>query len=399
MSTLTFEYQAVDKLGAAKRGSLAAGNEAEAFRLLTAQGLIPLAVSPARALLARGTRFKTRDLSHFTAQLAVLVSARVPIADGLLSIAQQEPNKRLAAVIRSLAAQVEAGTPLADAMSGHSEAFGSVYIETIRAAEKSGNLIKVLEHVAEMLERSEETGQQVKSALMYPLCVVGVLALAVVFLVGFVVPKFGVMFASRGVELPLMTQVLMAAGLSVQTFWYAYLGGVAGVVIAIRQMWRTPRGRAMLDRLLHRIPVIREVLKGLAIGRFTRVLGVSLGSGLGLIEALELAGRATGRPMLIEDVERMSQQVRVGGRLSEVLASCAYLTPFSKRMLSAGEDSGELPRMCALIARHHDRETTFLTKNLATAIEPVLIVLIAGAVLVVALAIFLPMWSMGNLIK
>jgi len=399
VSTLTFEYRAVDRAGAQHRGTTEAPSEAEAYRLVTARGLIPVTIRRAGNRVARAARFNLRDIAHFTAQLAVLVGARVPISDGLLSIAEQEHDPRLAAVIKDLAARIEAGSPLADAMSAHAGVFGDVYVETIRAAERSGNLVKVLESVSEMLERAQEINQQVKSALMYPLCVVAVLVLGLVFLIGFVVPRFGEMFASRGVELPLLTQWLVWVGNGVKQWWIA-LGGVGAVAaLGARRAWRTPGGRLAMDRFFHRVPAVRDVLVGLAISRLTRVLGISLSSGLGLIESLEMAGRATGRPILMDDVERMARQVRSGGRLSAALAGCTYLTPFCKRMMTAGEQSGELPKMCALVARHYDRESAHLSKNLATAIEPVMIVLIAGAVLVVALAIFMPMWSMGSLIK
>ncbi len=402
MSALLFEYRAVDRAGRPHRGSETAPSEIDAYRQVSARGLIPVSIrrrgSGGGSFLSSG-RFRSKDVAHLTAQLAVLVGARIPLSDGLLSISEQEPNRRFAGVIRDLAARVEAGTPLADAMAAQGNAFGDVYIETIRAAEKSGNLPKVLEQVSEMLERGEETAQQVKSALAYPVCVVFVLLLGMTFLMGFVVPKFGAMYASRGVELPALTQLLVTLGDSLQRWWFVHLGAVVGGALGVRQAWRSPTGRIALDRFMHRVPGLREVLVGLAMGRFARVLGVSLGSGLGLIESLELAGRAAGRPTLLADVERMGEQVRVGGRLSEVLAGCGYIPPFGKRMLAAGENAGELPKMCGLIARHYDRETMHLSKQLTTAIEPIMVVLIAGALLVVALAIFLPMWNMASLIK
>jgi type II secretory pathway component PulF len=134
------------------------------------------------------------------------------------------------------------------------------------------------------------------------------------------------------------------------------------------------------------------------VSRFARVLGVSLAAGLGLIESLELAAGASGRPSLAADVQRMAERVRNGSRLCDALTDCGYLPGFARRMLAAGEQSGQVPKMSEVVARHYDRETTHLTKNLGTVIEPVLIVAIAGVVLVVALAIFMPMWDMVKLV-
>lgn len=401
MSTLTFDYRAIDKLGKARRGVTSAANQAEAYRRLVALGLMPLKLSvatPRSNPLAGSGKVGTRELAQFTYQLGVLVSARIPISDGLLSIAGQEKDLKLKALIFDLAKRIESGEQLALAMDAHRKALGDVYVATVRAAERSGNLPKVLEHLSDMLERNLETGRMVRSALMYPVCVITVLTGAMLFLVGFVVPKFAKMFAGRGQKLPSFTEFLMVFGNSVQSYWYLYLLGIAGLVVALRMAWVHPRGRVRLDSLLHRVPYISRILVGLAISRFCRIFGVSLSSGLGLIESLDLAGKASGRPLLLGDVTRMVSQVRTGGHLTQVMGDCDYLTPFTKRMLAAGEQSADLPRMCGVVSRHYDRETGHLTKNIGTVIEPVLIVGIALMVLVIALAIFLPMWDMVKIV-
>ena len=398
MNTVTFEYRAVDRTGVKRDGTARAASEGEVYRQLNAQGLVPLKIAVARAKRVRGGKIKPKDLAHFTSQLSVLVQARVPISDGLMSIAEQESEPRLKAVITDIATRIESGEPVAQAMSAHTRIFGEIYVQTVRAAEATGTLTKVLDHLAEMMERSAETQRQVKGAMMYPACVMVVLAIGVTFLLGFVVPKFADMFASRGVDLPTITKVLMHVGHSIQHYWFLYGGAVAGAIYGFKRMNRSERGRDTLDQVWHKVPFITKLLQGLAISRFCHVLGVSLGAGLNLIESLELAGKAAGRGMLMRDSMQMAERVRTGGRLSEVLADCKYITPFARRMISAGETSGELPKMCAAAARHYDRETQHLAKNIGTVIEPIMVVIIAAVVLVVALAIFLPMWNMVSLI-
>jgi type II secretory pathway component PulF len=397
--TLSFQYKAMDGRGASRRGSIVAGTAQEAYRKIAAMGLTPLAIDQARPGLGQGGRMRSRDISHFTSQLATLMGARIPIGTGLLSIAEQERDPRLKALITDIAGRIESGEPMATALSAHERAFGTVYIETVRAAEKSGTVVKVLDHLAEMLEKEAETRRQVKGAFMYPMCVLCVLAAGVTFLIGFVIPKFSGMFASRGVDLPTITRVLMVLGDSVRGWWWAYLACGVSAVFGVRRAWATPGGRRVIDGMLHRIPVLRELLKGLALSRFSRVFGLTLASGLPLTECLQLAGRTGARPGLERDVGTLIDQVRRGGRLTDALPACPYLSPFARRMLSAGEESAELPKMCGVIALHYERETTHLSKNVAALIEPILIVLIAGVVLVVAVAIFLPMWDMVNLVK
>ncbi len=401
MMAPTFEYVALDKAGARRRGVVTAATKPEAFRKVSGLGFTPLSLRPAATKFSTrlgSSRIKTKDLSNFTYQLGVLVSARIPISEGLQNVAQQETNTKLKVIVMDLAKRIQAGEQLAIAMDVHKDALGEVYVETIRAAEKSGNLPKVLEHLTDMLEKGQEQARMVRSALMYPICVVSVLGLAVLFMCGFVVPKFAKMFQSKSLKLPLATEILMGFGLSLQNYWWAYLIGIALAGVGLRLMWVRPGGRAAIDQAAHHIPYLKSILIGSTISRFTRIFSLSLQSGLGLIDSLELAGKAAGRPLLSRDVQKMVSQVRSGGRLMEVLAGCQYLTPFTKRMLVAGEQSAEIPKMCAVVSKHYDRETGHLTKNLSTIIEPVLIVAIAGVVLLIALAVFLPMWDMAKLV-
>lgn len=399
-ATLSYQYRAMDGRGASRKGNVAASSSQEAYRKIAAMGLTPLAIELARGgVRSRGGRIKARDIAHFTSQLATLMGARIPIGSGLLSIAEQERDPRLKAVITEIAGRIESGEPVATALSSHERLFGSVYVETVRAAEKSGTLVKVLDHLSEMLEKEAETRRQVKGAFMYPLCVLAVLAAGVTFLVGFVIPKFSGMFAARGVDLPMVTQVLIGLGDSVSGWWWAYLAAGAGSVMGLRRAWRTPGGRRVIDGLMHRVPVLKDLLQGLALSRFARVFGLTLASGLPLTDCLVLAGKTGARPGLDRDVAGLVDQVRRGGRLSDAFPGCPYFSPFAKRMLSVGEESAELPKMCGVVATHYERETAYLSKSVAALIEPVLVVLIALVVLVVALAIFLPMWDMVNLVK
>jgi type II secretory pathway component PulF len=394
----SFNYTAVDRHGARCRGVARAATEVDAFRQISAAGLTPVKIRAARG--RRGRRgVGLKDVAHFTYQLSVLIGARVPIGDGLRSIAEQESAGKFREVITQIATRIEAGGGIADAMAEHTEVFGDLYVQTVRAAEKSGNMIKVLEYLSDMLERSIEARQQVRNALMYPACVISTLVLAVTFLIGFVIPQFAKMFAQKNVPLPIFTRLLMWFGESMQAYWWLYLSLLVGSVLFIRRAWRTEKGRWNIEKLLHRVPFLNQILIGMSVSRFARVFGLCLSSGLGLIDALSMAGRSSARPMLIRDTERIIEQVRAGGKISEVLIACEYFPAFAKRMLISGEESAELGRMCGIIARHYERDTQGLTKNIATIIEPVMIVLIAGVVLVVALAIFLPMWNMVNLMN
>ncbi|MCH8270211.1 MAG: type II secretion system F family protein [Planctomycetes bacterium] len=399
MSSGTFSYRAVDEAGNTRRGVSHARTRVEAYRRITATGLTPVKISRStgpRRLKSKGV--KARDVTHFTHQLSVLIAARIPVSEGLRTIGDQEPSAALRRMVLDVATRIEAGEPIADALSAHQTVFGEVYIETIRAAEQSGTLGAVLEYLSEMLERSQDLAHQIRSALAYPFCVVAVLMGAVTFLLGFVVPRFGHMYERRGVELPMLTKMMVLLGDSIQTFWWLYLLGFGIGVLTLRKTWRSSAGRTMIERALHKVPYLSDLLVAVAIARFSRILGLCISAGVNLIDSIELAGRSSGREMLRSDSDRIIRGIQSGSRLGELLEQCAYLTPFVRRMLAAGENSGELPRMCSIVARHYERETTTMTKYLTTVLEPVLIVLVAAVVLVVALSVFLPMWDMVTLL-
>lgn len=400
MNRVLFEYRALDKAGRQQVGQVIALDQSAAIREVRAKGLKPVKISAAKAPRSLGRRgIKPKHIAQFTYELGTLLDAAVPIGDGLHAIAEQESNPSVRAMVRRIAQRVESGSTVTDALREHERVFGPVYIETVAAAEHAGTLRRSLEHLAENLEWQAETGRRINQALMYPAAVTVALGGGTVFLLAFVVPKFTNMFHERGMELPILTKVLDRTGHSLQHHWWAYLGALVASVMIVRAMWMAPRGRLILDRALSTIPYVGRVLGSLGVTRFSRVLGMSLTSGISLIDAIEQAGRASGRPRLIRETQDMARAVRLGGSLRDAMQSSRVLPVFAKRMFTAGEESAELPKMCSVVARHYEREAEHLSKSIGTLIEPVLIAVLTGIVLVIALGIFIPMWDMASLMR
>jgi len=196
------------------------------------------------------------------------------------------------------------------------------------------------------------------------------------------------------VDLPLPTRALLSLSALIVQMWWVVIPAGAIIYLLSRRVRSSSTASLKVDRLLHRVPVVRSLLQSAALSRFAHVFGISLSSGLGLIDCLEMAGHASARPLLLRDASRMAEQVAQGGTLTNVMPACSYLTGFVRRLLSAGEQSADMPGMCQIIARHYDREVRYLAKNISTLIEPIMVVALASVVLFVALAIFLPMWNM-----
>ncbi|MEM7754558.1 MAG: type II secretion system F family protein [Planctomycetota bacterium] len=347
---------------------------------------------------SRRVVLSAQDRVHFTRQLSLLMEAGVPLVEGLHAIAEQEPRAGLQALYQDVTARISSGDSVGAALEAHRASFGGVYVDTVRAAESVGSLGTVLESLAEMLERDDELFRSVRAAFLYPACVSVVLVLAVTFLVGFVLPKFGAMFAARDMDLPAITRILLGASEVVRGYWPGFLGACAVAIWGVVALRRHEAARLRLDALLVRVPVLSMILKGLALARFARVLGVGIRAGAGLITALESAGQAAGRPLLRREVDIVQSTVHSGGRLADGLSDCRYIPAFAKRLIAIGEEAGELPKMLDVIARHYERDVQRLTKTFAALLEPILILVVTGAVLAVAFAIFLPMWSMADLI-
>ncbi len=401
MSTLSFTYHAVDQGGKRRSGRIDATNEQGAFQMLLEQGLTPLKIreSKARLSLLRARRITQQEIATLTREMSVLLEANIPIGRGLLSIAEHEKNPALRDMIFDIASMIESGDKITSAFSRYEHVFGDVYIETLRSAEKTGQIGPVASHLADMLERNIETTQQIKRALTYPLIVVGFVILALSVIVIFVVPKFAKIFEANGVELPLTTRIVRTLGVSMTQYWWVYVLVSAVGIFTLVKAWRSDRGRFRIEKFLHRLPYIGTMFTAVTTARFSRVMSIGLESGIEVIEAIEIAGGSTGRPVFQAECVRMCDRMRSGESLTDVINRAHGLPSFARRLYGSGKDSKELARAGSIIARHYDRQSDHLAKNINTIIEPMITMAMAGIVLLVALSVFLPMWQMISINK
>jgi len=404
VSVSVFEYRATDSGGARTRGRVEAADAPAAIRAVRQLGLTPVSVTPASGGSRAGRgglggRVGLDRVAQFTLELETLLGAGAPIGEGLAAIAAQESDARVRGLATRIAKRVDSGWSIADALREHERVFGPVYLETVAAAERSGRMREALERLAATLERRAETGRKLRQAMLYPATVAVALFSGTAFLLAFVVPKFTGMFESRGVDLPALTRGLDVVGRSVQGWWWVYGLAIIGAAIGGRSAWASSAGRGAIERGLEATPVIGRTLRAVATARFARVLGMGLSAGIELPEAMEQAGRASGSAALSSECREAARRVRSGASLQEAVSGSRRLPVFAKRMLAAGEESGEAPKMCGVIAERYEREADSLCRNMGTLVEPVLIAALTGVVLLVALGIFVPMWDMASLAR
>lgn len=392
----TYQYRAVSREGVRRSGTIQAISEIDASRKLRAEGLAALGIRQARQRSAVFSfqRVTHADIVELTQQLAVLVESRLPLAKGIASIAEHQRKPATREMLESIATSIEAGSSISEAFEPHRRVLGDVYVETLSAAQRSGNLSEVLEHLAEMLERQAETRRELRRALSYPAIVMVVVAIALSVIVVFVVPRFGATFASQGMEMPIVTRMIQSLGSHLRQGWWAYLSLVVGMVAGGTLLWRSTTGRALYERAFLWLPFVRRIVLAVTAARFARVLGIGVGSGLDVIESLEMAGRATGRPLFERETQRMAEGLRRGESMADVLRASQYVPSFAQRMLTTSEDAKGMTRACNIVSKQYDRESGHLTGQIGTLIEPALTLVLAAIVLLVALSVFLPMWQM-----
>ncbi|AEB10910.1 type II secretion system F family protein [Marinithermus hydrothermalis] len=396
---MRFSYQATDASGTQLyQGTLEAGSPREARLRLREMGLYPLRLrrEPFRRFVRRPA---LGALALYTSQFATLVAAGVPLTQALVTLAQESPSPALRQATREVRERIEAGESLADAMAHHPEVFPPLMRHLIAAGEAGGALEVTLARLAEYLERAEELNQKIRTALMYPgfvLAVVGV-ALAVLLLV--VIPVFARLYSSAGAALPWPTQALLAASAFAQTYGWLIGLGLLLAGYALRAYYRTPAGAYRLDRLALRLPVLGPILHKAGLGRFGRTFATLYASGLPITQALEATRDLAGNAFIAHAVDEVLQSVVRGESFSAALARHPEVfLPVFTRMSAVGEASGGLDAMLDQAARHLEREVDYAVKRLSASIEPILTVLLGVGILLVALALYLPLFDLSSLI-
>ncbi len=398
-----YDYKARDGRGGILEDRTEGRSVAEVAAELRRRNLLVISVREQRA--ARSLVFElfdrvtTDDLVVFTRQLATMIGAGLPLVRALHALAEQAEKRRLRDVVSGVRADVESGAALSAALAGRRDVFPNLYVEMVRAGEVGGVLDEVLPRLASQLEHDRELKRKVKSALAYPATVLALALLAAAFMLVFVVPVFARMFEDLGGVLPLPTRIAM--GLS------DLVVGIGGVVllvagslgvIAFLRWRRTEVGRRAWGRLSLSIPLgIGQVVRKVALARFARTLGALATSGVPILQAIEITAGSSGNPVIEEALLAGRDAVRVGAPIHRALEGGVF-PPMVTRMISVGEETGELDSMLARIADFYEAEVDATVKALTSIIEPLMIVVVGAIVGGLIVAMYLPMFRVFELI-
>ncbi|MYB40279.1 type II secretion system F family protein [Candidatus Saccharibacteria bacterium] len=401
-----FIYKAIDPASRRQVSvNITAANEAEANKLIMERGLRPLSVKEAGtggglgglfSFLKRGVKRKDKIL--FTAQLSTLISAGLPLLQALKSVADQTANKELKAITLDIVTGIEGGIGFSESLKKYPHVFDNIFVNLIRAGEASGTLDISLERLAEQQEKDGELVSKVKSAMVYPAIVMVVMVAVVVFMLVFVLPQVESFYAGLPDDepLPWITRFLLAISNGLQQFWYFIIGAVFLLVIAVRWWTKTDTGRASLDQLKLRGPGIKNLYQKVYMARFTRTVGTLFGSGVNLIQTLEIIQGGINNVHMEASIGRSINMVQEGSTLSIALSNDPNFLDLVPDMVRIGEQSGKTEEMLMKAAVYYEKEVDKQIQTLTTIMEPILILTLGGIAITIVLAILLPIYSVVN---
>ena len=407
-----FQYTAMDASGKEQKGQHEAASEEAVASFLKEQGMFPTSIKPlakaakAKKEKAKGpaaakglninlgpTVMKGKDLTVFTRQLAILLDAGLPLIRSLKTLERQAKNPAVKTILGKVAYSVEGGSTFSEALAQHPKSFDKLYLNMIRAGEAAGKLELILTRLAGFREKAAKIAGKVKSAMVYPAIVLTIAIGITIFLMIFIVPKFEVMFTEMldGAQLPAITQFVMGVSRWLQNNIIVAIIIVVVLVIAAKFILKTEKGRFYFDKGIYNAPVIGLLISRNAISKFSRTLGTLMGSGVPVLNALQIVRDTAGNELVSKAVQQVHDAVKEGEPMAPPLQSTKIFPDMVISMIEVGEETGKLPDMLEKIADTYDEEVDNAVSALTSMIEPLMIVFLAVIVGGIVIALFSPL--------
>ena len=409
-----FSYSARNSSGALVKGNIDAPNQNAAAQAILGRNLIPVKIAAAQKVAKVAGKKKGKaakkagslnvdvfpakvtlpDLVIFSRQMNSLMKSGIPILRAVNGLAETSSSKKMTETLEDIADQLERGRTLSSAMNSHPKVFDQLFISIVHVGENTGQLDTAFLQLAIYLEREQETRKQIKSATRYPMFVIIAIVGALVIMNIFVIPTFKGMFEKLGAELPPMTKFLLGMSDFFIYQWPLIVGAVVGTLFAINRYLGTKDGQLKWDRYKLRMPAVGDILERSLLARFCRSFSMMLKAGVPMTHALNLTSDAVANTYVASKIIAMRLNIERGESLGRVAASSGLFTPLVMQMIGVGEETGRVDELLEEVAEYYEREVDYDLKTLTSKIEPILISIVSGMVLVLALGIFTPMWDM-----
>ena len=393
-----FTYRGVNRMGNNVAGEREAETKAEVAAALRREQINVSKLSEKGRELnipTFGTGVDEKELAIFTRQFSVMIDAGLPLVQCLEILAGQQENKTFQKILNSVRASVEGGSTLSNAMKQHEKVFDPLYSNMVDAGETGGILDTILQRLSTYIEKNVKLKRAVKSAMIYPVAVLSIAAGVIILLLWKVVPIFVTLFNGLGADLPLPTRIVVGLSNFVGSIWGLMILVVfGGAGVALNFWYKTPQGRMSIDRVMLHIPIVGDVLRKIAVARFTRTLGTLISSGVPILEGLDITARTAGNAVVEQAISQTRKAVEAGRSLVDPLKETDVFPGMVTQMIGVGEQTGAMDAMLQKIADFYEDEVDAAVKDMLTAIEPIMIVFLGGVVGGVVISMYLPLFSL-----
>ncbi|MDP2560861.1 type II secretion system F family protein [Psychrobium sp. 1_MG-2023] len=402
----TFKYKSRDHQGQIIEGKLEANNATQVADILMGRGLIPIDVTQGEeegqesifsSLLVQNVSLD--ELVIFSRQMYSLMQAGIPVMRAIAGLRDSANNKKMVEALTKVLQDLESGRTFSSALAKQPRVFTKIVVSLVHVGENTGQLDEAFLQLAQYLEKEQETRKQIKAAMRYPTFVIFALVAAMVVLNLFVIPVFAQMFNKFGVELPWTTQALLATSSFFVNYWPVMLVASLGGFVWLKLWLASEQGELIWDQRKLRIPIVGSIIERALLARFGRSFSMMMGAGVPLLQGLSLVAEAVDNAYMAKKIVKMGSGIRGGESLLRVSGNSELFNPLVLQMIAVGEETGRLEQLMTSMAQYYEREVDFDLKSLTAKIEPILISIVAGMVLILALGIFTPMWDMMSAMK
>lgn len=406
MSATTYEYKVRDRSGKILTGSLDADNTALVANRLRQMGYVPIAIDKkANAGVKRNVaipylsnRVSLKDIAVFSRQFATMINSGLTLLRSLSILSAQTSNQHFQSVIDTVRSDIESGSSLSQSLGRHPKQFNNLYISMVRAGESGGNLDRTLKDLADTIEKQVELRGKIRSAMTYPIAVLALVCCILAAMLLFIVPIFKTMYTSLGGKLPAPTLMLVdLSNIFVHSFPFVVLGVIA-TVFAYRRWTKTPVGKAARDRAVLKVPIFGALIRKTAMARFSSTLATLLSSGVPVLESLEITASTVGNTVVANGVHAVSEGAKRGEPLTRPLAEHPVFPPMVTQMMAVGEETGALDSLLHKVSLFYEQEVQRTVDALTSILEPLLIVILGGAVGGMVISLYLPMFDIIKLV-
>lgn len=394
-----FLYKAKDRQGQAHEGEIESADLHGAVLTLRKRGLVVISVS-AKPFAGGGFLYKFlnrvsfTELVTLTRQLATMVGAGLTLSESLDILMDQQENKRLKQALSDVSDDVKGGLPLFTALSRHSDIFPSLYINLVKSGEASGKLDEVLLKMADNLEKDREFRARIKGAMIYPAVVITMMVVVIIIMLVFVIPKLTSFYSEATLELPLPTKILIAVSSFFVNFWWL-VGAVLIILLIVARRWiKTPAGRLDFDSFLLKLPIVGKLTTSVTLTNFSRTFGLLTSAGIPLLTSINIVGDITDNTVFKSALKQSYGGVERGLSFSAQLLSLPVFPKLVGQMVRVGEETGKVDEIFYKLAEYFESESDHMVKNLTTAIEPIILIILGIGVAFLVLSIILPIYKL-----